>query len=319
MIIPKIFKVNPESIKASFIEMKFKYIAKNISAFEIQSDLSGVDLSLDDLFHSGKVNQSSPLFLGKYSSSGIDMVNKRFGFYHLARRKGLRNLKITIQTNDPFRHILRVYNNNVIKESNLVFEFIARFQTLIPPSDSELKTKFPEIKVLYIEWLNLQNPIRSFSKTRPPLPGQKFPGLGMGNEILSLFTIMSRHLKVDALLNVPQYYHTALMFSKRFKFFNPYTQGKVQAISKSLWSKYRLAVIAWAADYECIRDLDSGEYFTWKAEQQIVPIHPKLKQYFNSDGYQNLVLETQEKLRFEIDEVLLKEKLKTNPNDQFSF
>lgn len=285
------------------LEKKFRRIAQKLTHLEFQAGLSGdLSMTLDDLFPDGKPTQQSDLFLGKYSRDGIALLIKRFGFDRLLRRRGLGKLDISLDTSDPYRHILRIYHNTQHTPENLVCEFVTHQDILRAKDSNYFGHELGTIKVLNIEWMTLQNPTLAFMPTRPALPGQRFPGLGVGDEVLTLLTIMGRHLKVDGLLNVPQYYHTALMFSKRFHFVNPHMQATVQTITRDLWNRHRLATIAWAIYYGCLFDEVNKKYFIWEPEEQLVPVTSVVRKYFQSEEYEQGVADAMTKLKFRLDE-----------------
>lgn len=286
------------------LEKKFRRIAQKLTYMEFQVGLSdNMSLSLDDLFSDGKPAQRTDLFLGKYSRDGIALIIKRFGFDQLLRRRGLGKLEIALDTSDPYRHILRIYHNAQHTPDHLVCEFVTHQDVLRAKDSLEFSYKFSAIKVLNIEWMILQNPTLAFMPTRPALPGQRFPGLGVGDEVLTLLIIMGRSLSVDGLLNVPQYYHTALMFSKRFHFVNPRMQATVQTITRDLWNRHRLATIAWAIYYECLYDEVNSRYFIWEPEEQLVPVTSLVRKYFQAPEYEQRVKEAMKTMKFRLDEV----------------
>ncbi len=294
----------------SRIEKRFRRIAQKLTHFEIQAGISAdFDLKLDDLFTGNRPIQAGDLFLGKYSRDGINLIIQRFGFDKLLRRRGLGQLDIVVDTSDPYRHILRIFHNQKHTDDHLICEFVTH-QDLLQIKDSpETGYNFNLTRVVNIEWMTLQNPSASFTSTRPPLPGQHYPGLGLGDEVLALLILMGRHLRVDALLNVPQYYHTALMFNRRFHFLNPEMQATVQTITRDLWRRYRLSAIAWAIYYQCIVDESTSGYFVWKPEEQMVPIASRIRKYFTSAEYEQRVQATMKNMKFRLDENKLRDRL----------
>ncbi|MCF6238179.1 MAG: hypothetical protein L3J79_05090, partial [Candidatus Marinimicrobia bacterium] len=206
---------------------KYQRIARGFSPLELTSNFSQEDLSWDDLFLDAPTVNTTELFLGKYSQDGIKLMIQRFGLDRQARRMGLRHLAVQIDTRDPYRHKLSIYNGRQRDRNHVVMEFVARYQHLTP-KEEDAESLYPNpLRVLMVEWLLLQNPKAKFTRHKPQLPGQNFPGLGLGDELLALFTLMGRHLKVDGIVNVPEYFHTGLLFSKRFMFLSPYVQAQV--------------------------------------------------------------------------------------------
>jgi len=288
---------------------KYKRIAKSISPLEISTNFSHENLSWDDLFLTGTPSNTTDLFLGKYSEDGIKFIIERFGLDRQARHLGIRQLYVKIDTRDPYRHILIIYSGDAPDRDHIVMEFVARYQHLIPKDvDAEFLYTNP-LKVLTVEWLLLQNPQASFTRHKPRLPGQEHPGLGLGDELLALFTLMGRHLQVDGIINVPEYLHTGLLFGKRFIFLSPHVQVQVAQIAHDLWKKYRLSVIAWASTLGAIVRIDTGKAFQWQPRKQIIPIHSQLRQYFKSDVYQSIASSVSSRVMYTIDEELLRKAL----------
>ncbi len=281
---------------------KYRRIAKRISPMDIMTNFDQMELSWDDLFTPGNLSNSTELFLGKYSRDGIKFIIERFGLDRQARHLGIRNISVVVDTTDPYRHKLIIYDGPVQDRDHIIMEFVARYQQLTPKDvDAEFLYKRP-LRVLVIEWLLLQNPRADFTRSKPRLPGQNHPGLGIGDELLALFTIMGRHLHVDGIINVPEYYHTALLFSKRFVFLSPYVQAEVTKVAQDLWKKYRLAVIAWASATDSIIRQDSGEPFEWHPRKQIIPLQKELRIYFKSDAYLSISNRLDDHPKFIIDE-----------------
>lgn len=284
---------------------------------EISTNFSQQDLSWDDLFNPGAPTNTTDLFLGKYSEDGIKFILSRFGLDKQARHLGFRHLTVKIDTKDPFRHILTVYNGLSPDRSQVIMEFVARYQHIIP---NDLEAEFlytQKLRVLTVEWLLLQNPKASFSNQKPRLPGQEYPGLGLGDELLALFTIMGRHLKVDGIINVPEHLHTGLLFGKRFIFLSPCVQAQVAQISHDLWKKYRLSVIAWASSLGAIVHIESGKPMEWEPRKQIIPINRQLRQYFKSDAYLGIAQALSSSDVYCIDEDKLRRALAAMENPPF--
>lgn len=290
-------------------DRRYKRIARSISPLKLTSNFSKEDLSWDDLFQDISSRYSSDLFLGQYSRDGIQFIIERFGLDRRARHQGLRHLAVELDTSDPYSHKLTIYNGRTRDRQHVVMEFVARYQHLTP-LDVETPIEYTgQLKVLKVEWLLLQNPKASFSERRPRLPGQIYPGLGLGDELMALFTLMGRHLKVDGIINVPEYFHTGLLFGKRFVFLSPAVQALVGQISHDLWKRYRLAMIAWASNLAAIQNIETGEYLAWKPRRQIIPLRPELRTYFRSDDYRKIAENICDTPIFTIDEQKLKDEL----------
>ncbi|MCF7808570.1 MAG: hypothetical protein K9M49_10070 [Candidatus Marinimicrobia bacterium] len=289
---------------------KFRRIAKSISPLEISSDFSQEDLGWDDILFGGGSSNTSSLFLGKYSKSGIELFIDKFGLGRQVRQLGITSWTVDVNTNDPYKHILTVYRGGKKDREAIIMELIARYQSLeSKKEDSDFIYSQP-LRVLMIEWLLLQNPESDFNNNRPRLPGQQHPGIGLGEELLALFSLMGRHLKVDGILNVPQYLHTALFFSKRHLFLSPYAQALLLKLSSDLLSKYPLWKVAWASATGSIFNRETSEYYQWEPRKQLLPLNRHLKAYFKSEAYQNIARGIKEEKIYTIDEERMLEALR---------
>ncbi len=300
-------------------DKKYNRIARGISPIDLTSNFSQEDLSWDDFFTDRSSSNTTQLFLGKYSKDGIKFIMDRFGLARQARHLGIRHPSVEIDTTDPYRHRLIIYNGRERDRDHIIMEFVARYQHLTP-KDIDVENEYTnQLKVLMVEWLLLQNPKSKFTHRRPRLPGQIHPGLGLGDQLFALFTIMGRHLKVDGIINVPEYYHTGLLFSKRFVFLSPFVQAQVLQVAQDLWKKYRLAVIAWASATGSIKNQETGEILSWQPRRQIIPIRSQLRQYFKSEDYVAIAGGLSDKKIYTLDEPRLREALSKMDEPPFQF
>jgi hypothetical protein len=244
---------------------------------------------------------------------------ERFGLDRQARHLGIRHLAVGVDTRDPYRHRLTIYNGRHRDRDHIVMDFVARYQHLVPKDiDADIEYTH-QLKVLMIEWLQLQNPTAVFTHRRPALPGQLYPGLGLGDQLMALFTLMGRHLQVDGIINVPEHFHTGLIFSRRFVFLSPHVQALVQQIGQDLWKKYRLGVIAWASATESIINIETGQPQIWEPRRQIIPIQSQLRQYFKSNDYIGIAQNLEEDKVFSLDEEKLREAFSKMEQPPFQF
>jgi hypothetical protein len=82
------------------------------------------------------------------------------------------------------------------------------------------------LKITVIEWLAMQNPDASFTDDRPQLPGQTHPGLHVAKQLMQMVFELARKQGRDALLNFPEHFHNAWLYSRRGLFFlNPAFEG----------------------------------------------------------------------------------------------
>ena len=139
-------------------DRKFMKIARRISPLDLTGNFSHEDLSWDDFFTDRASSNSSALFLGKYTEDGIKFIMERFGLDRQARHLGIRHLDVVVDTKDPYRHRLTIYNGRHRDQDHIVMDFVARYQHLVP-KDIDAENEYThQLHVLMVEWLLLQNP-----------------------------------------------------------------------------------------------------------------------------------------------------------------
>ncbi len=258
-----------------------------------------VALNYDELYKSGLSKTGSPYFLGYYSPSGIKYALEQYGFYEELHNRGFKNLKLSINTNDPYKQRIAIYTEEK-KPSKLLGELVVkrRHTTVYTPFPSRIHGR--TFEMIGVEWLCMQNPAGDFTPDKPRLPGQKYPGLGMGEIVMEILVIMCGRLRTAGLHNVPEHFHNAQMYTPQFKYIDPVYAGKRQAIVRDLLNKYSLPEISWAIDLKCVSENDNP--FEWFVSEQVIPLDRDLKEYFESKEYNNYMEETAKQFQYRLDE-----------------
>lgn len=179
-------------------------------------------LSEDELFASMGIRGPShePRFLGFYTRHGLEHALTAYGYLPILRRLGFQGLQIHLETDNPPDR-MRITANVRGQPETLVDLSVS----IRPVGDW---------RTLYIEWLELQDPRLSFTASRPRLPGQQRPGLGLAEETMTLLVRASERLDLDGVSFVPAHYHVAWMSRGRFVVVNPQARGRMQALSSYL-------------------------------------------------------------------------------------
>lgn len=275
------------------IEEKFKSIYHKISKIELQKrEESEENIDLEQIL-SNREQRNTDFFLGYYSPYGIEYAFESYGIFYTLNKLGFYNLKMKVEYLDFTRHKLSMYyeENN---QEYLLSEIILRREF----QDIELFDFHKHYEFLIVDWLYSQNPKKEFTNHRPQLPGQKYPGLHTGKIILELLILTSKRLKLSGIINIPQYFHNAQIYSKRFYIYSPVMEGKRLAIERDLLSKYNLATVSWGIEKNQV--YENNKPFTWDPTLQIVPLRKSLYKYFNSSKYKKIVKETLNNFSYEL-------------------
>ncbi len=145
-------------------------------------------------------------------------------------------------------------------------------------------TEGSSFRMLVINWLVLSSPDGSFTVDRPRLPGQEKPGLGLLNPTIALLKALSRDLSVDGVLDVPDHFHTALFYSRAFRYIDPEAEGRFLAIARDL-SGVPLTLASDAIREGCLVDRRSGAPISWPAAEQVLAMRGPLSRFLRSSSY----------------------------------
>jgi len=162
---------------------------------------------------------------------------------------------------------------------------------------------FPEgtvFRMLLIHWLALSDPDRPFSIDRPRLPGQERPGLGLLSECLSLLRQIGKEFLLDGILDVPDHFHTALIYSRAFRFLDPQAEGRFQAMARDL-KGLPLALASEAIGEGCLIDTGTGLPVPWEPAEQVMPLREPLRHHFRSSAFCRVRDEVASALRVAVD------------------
>jgi len=167
------------------------------------------------LWNRANASYCSDLFLGRYNEKDLLHLLDKVGITAILHQKGYRNLVISIYRHEDFSSRLYVNFDSLDKETRII-ELIVREGYFRPKQIFVEGYAFTEgLSILLIEWLALQDPRAAFSERRPRLPGQMYPGLGGLMNIQALLYRFARASEKDAIVDVPEHYHGAVIYSRK--------------------------------------------------------------------------------------------------------
>ncbi len=258
-----------------------------------------LDLTSEEITEQLLYKRGYDLYLNAYTKEEIKEALISSGIWGKVKEQGFKNLLLEMDTSDPYHQRLCLYFDKV-SQSNMLAQIILSTGTFTSRKDFLKSIKLEKMNMLIIEWLCLQNPLKKFTPDKPRLPGQDHPGLGVGRAAVDLIRRVALNLGMDGILNYPQYYHNAVMYSEIFRFYNPEAYGRMLAI-RELLKDFSLAESAWIVHSGCVIDRIRREKFVWKAEEMILPLSEMLKNYFSSSEYNDKVHEAIAQSEFSID------------------
>jgi len=281
---------------------------KPVQSKEGMSGDSSVLLEEGDIFGDLVEKKGTELFLGKYTMAAVRAVLDKRNFIRDAQRKKLWPIVFALDSSEfPPLQRLQIFTKEKDPD-NMVVDLKLRETIFHPKGRLAETTAHSAFKMLFLEWLTLQNPLLAFTPERPALPGQKYPGLKLGKKILDIFAYLAWINKDDGIMAFPCYFHNALLFMRLFRFLRPEKRGEILAIRKT-FRDIPFHKLAWVVHLNCLKD-GEGRVYEWKAEEQIYPMNKSLKHYFVSKEYKEKVKKAEESHRFSIDWDLFDKKIK---------
>jgi hypothetical protein len=235
----------------------------------------------------------APLFLGRYSKEEIRTKFERCQILPELRSAGFDPLILEVESDGLVEHRVLVHTgernyDRVLLELRLR-EGVFKVKDTIARINPQLHKLFQAetIPMLWIDWLLLQNPFARFPDRKPPLPEQKYPGLGILNLVVPLIGEFASETRKHAVLDIPEHFHGALFYSRWMRFFNPEMEGKMKAILRDL-KNFSLAAISWGVLLDGLFNRSLGRFEDWKPGEQIYPLSINLEHYFDSPIYREL-------------------------------
>lgn len=278
---------------------RYEEIFELLSRAELQKGSSGLDeiSAGPELF-----GYENDRWLGFYTHEGLEIALRKYGFFRDLERLGFHELRTEARTDDPDRHLFRLWSTRPRVDDPLI-ELSVRRDFLRPHSELADRVSQTHLPVLTVDWLLMQNPTASFSEVRPPLPGQDFPGLGVGAQVLELLRNVCRRLDLAGIATVPSYFHNALFYSREFRHFDPRFQGQFRALQRDVLPAVDDSITAasWALYWEFVRRKDAPDTpFPWFQQLMVDPVSESFRHYFDDQAYRRERDNTADSHRFQV-------------------
>lgn len=230
---------------------RFSAIAGKLGAKELGGSHEFTTADMEESLGLGP-DRGRKLLLGFYSAAGVELGFERLGILPFLRRLGFGAFRVAIDevgTGDR----LRLYGSAAGQEHMLVEAVMARQRV----GDEDL---------LFVNWLKLENPLASFSDSRPRLPGQEKPGLGLARESGEVFQRIAHRLQLAGLAFRPSWYHMAFAARRGFRFVDPERQGRFEALVRDLAGMSLLDATIAASEG---RLRMNGAPYAWEADDMV--------------------------------------------------
>ncbi|HEX7182310.1 MAG TPA: hypothetical protein VF756_10730 [Thermoanaerobaculia bacterium] len=269
--------IEPPDFEESTL-LRYRRVAREIASHELTGDAPAGDwgLTADDIAPVMSGVRRTHRLLGFYSRQGLELAMERAGVLDRLRNRGFEPTA-EMEVGNPAGDTVRVYGDRLRKE--LLIEARLRID----------RHEIPGAALLRIEWLLLQNPRESFTPARPPLPGQRHPGLGMLSDIIALLVLACDRLQLDGLLFVPSHFHTATQ-GRNLRFADPADAALYAALAEATRG-LSLAEASRAVAEGRVIDERTGRPFEWKPMPLVLPVTDRLREKVTGEEYERRMAE----------------------------
>ena len=260
---------------------RYSEIARELDPYELQRPSGDWEITEADLMGDlAGPRYKSTRILDYYSRHGLEFALEKYGMMDEIRKRGFTEPRLTVDPSDPERQHITLHATKDGEEHLLVDQVLLR---VVRPAPEGLEPP-DDIRLLYVEWMLLQNPTEEFSLRHPQWPGQDHPGLGIGEQMMQMLFQGATRLELDGLAHHPSHYHIAFIGGGQFFFLDPEIQGRFEAIREVL-TPLDLAEAAWKMERGEVCWSD-GEPVEWIPEDIVVPASERLVAYLGSRNYQ---------------------------------
>jgi hypothetical protein len=206
-------------------------------------------------------------FVDLYSVAGLRHALTEYGITAALEARGLGDHEYRISRQDAFRHRLEI----LLSDGRPIMDLRLHLREAPVVGGRS-------VAVVVVEWLLMQNPRASFDARRPRLPGQVYPGTGMGRQVHCLLVLLCRRLGRDALLTVPERFHLAALYRKvDYVAVDPDDDvGVHAALRAGDDAGLSMAGLAWAVERGCVVDIDEAPW-SYRPHTLVCPVSDRLE------------------------------------------
>lgn len=243
---------------------------EKVAEQDAQGDSDDWGLREGDLGLAGRPRESR--FLGTFSRFAVEYALAEYGLLDRLHRLGFKELRVALDLDDPLGHTLRIQTAG--PDPLVVLELKLRVD----------RQNLPGWSLLSVEWLLIQDSRSQFELSRPLLPGQKYPGLGLLRDTAAVLVVLCERLDLDGLGFIPSHYHLAALSRPLALCPDPECEGRFQALKNTL-ENMDLRSAGLAVESGLIQDETTGRPLVWKPARLVIPVSDEFKEKILSRDY----------------------------------
>ena len=232
--------------------------------------LSGVQLhgerppnAVEDFFRTPEAGK----FCGRWSVEEIAASFLETGCLAHWKKQGFEDLRFELEGDG----LTSRYGLTVWTRCGEVAEILMQLVVWIDYIEIErIGVSYPSFGV---EHLRLQNPRMTGEGL---LPGQDFPSSGMLRRMFGVIRHWACQIGASLITEIPQYFHTAYLFSEYFTYVDVEMEGLFRAVKRDLLSHHAMGEVSSA--FEQHRVTMNDRIWTWPTEVQAYALSHELAQ-----------------------------------------
>lgn len=211
--------------------------------------------------------------LGRYTAQGVELLLDRLGVLAQVRTLGFAQPTLELDFHLDDSDTVRLFGDT------------GRTELLMEIRFRRDRTSLPDMEVLFLEWVLLQNPRRHFVSGKHSIPGQKHPGLGLLRDVMAWLVVLCGELGLDGLMYMPAGYFVATFGSR---FVDPAHQARLEAMRRAL-SSLRLVEATRAVEEGRVIDATTGAAVPWEPAPMVIPVSANLREAVEGPEYEAAV------------------------------
>lgn len=249
--------------------------AAQLSASEQDNELSLEELGLDS-------SERVSLAFGIYSRKGLENALREYGVVQrIEERVGAIEVRLVLE--DAFRPRIVFWSP---RHQAPAVDIHLRKAT---GAEVGLPEPLATQPLLYLDSFLLQHPGRSFDWSRPPMPGQRHPGLAISAEFLEVLLLMARRIGAEGMALTPATFGAAWVYSRYFHFVDGAAHGRFLAQRRAgrQWPRW---LAAWAVELECL-SVPGGAPVSFTPSPMLASFTRRIERVFDSKAWQGAMKE----------------------------
>jgi len=259
-------------------------------------ELTGLDnIDLSEDFNQplvrGRSSDGRVLMFGKFSENQIHELMDWAGIYSAVKDKGYEKCHLDLQyLSEQDQRIFLYSGDEVLIHIRLKLSFF-RFR---------FHSGVPQKKLLYIDWLMTRHPESDAIRDDRLFPGQDVPGLGIFTQISEFITSIALGVGAQGAFNIPEYFHDALLFHRRFNFYDPVREAHFRALIRDLRRFGAREISKGLADGRILNE--AGESVRWTPGEMITALDEELEEMIWNRDYFTRVVRELKRIRYRMKE-----------------